>query len=330
VDYALDTAECSLVESVSEVAARCASRPEDSGGPVDWDVAVDDELAGLAFPGGSLLHRLLVVEEAARAGLPALPGPRLLAAPEVLGEVPRRPVAVVPRRRRGPVRLPSSGGLLLTFDGPDASVAEVDGSLLTAVASSSDYPYAEVVTAATSQVALQVGAGETLRARWYLMLAAEIAGTARGGLQHTVRHLDGRVQFGRRLSSFQALRHRVADLAVSTEAVVWLARESAWRGDVLSAGTALGFARDLAASMAPELVQLCGARGFVTDFPVHRFAMRLEALRLEAGSADRLSSAVWGDLRGVAEVPRKDAGHPGNPGHPGNRGHPSDPGPQRG
>jgi hypothetical protein len=323
VDYALDTAECLLVESVAEVAARFATRPLDSGGAVDWDVAVDDELAGLASPGGSLLHRLLVVEEAARAGLPALPGPRLLAAPDVLGEVPRRPVAVAPRRRHGPVRLPPSGGLLLTFDGPDATVAEMDGSLLTPVASSSGYPYVEVIVA-TRQVALPVGAGETLRARWYLTLAAEIAGTARGGLQHTVRYLDDREQFGRRLSSFQALRHRVADLAVSTEAVGWLARESAWRGDVLSAGTALGYARDLAASMAPELVQLCGARGFVIDFPVHRFAMRLEALRLEAGSADRLSSAVWADLHSVAGLPPKDPDHPEDPDHP------SDLGPQRG
>ena len=76
--------------------------------------------------------------------------------------------------------------------------------------------------------------------------------------------------------------------------------------------------------MAPELVQLCGARGFVTDFPVHRFAMRLEALRLEAGSADRLSSAVWADLHSVAGLPPKDPDHPEDPDHP------SDLGPQRG
>jgi hypothetical protein len=319
VDYAPETAECALIESVAEVAARYATRREARDGAVDWDVVVDDELAGLPFPDGSLLHRLLVVEEAARAGLPALPGPRLLAAPEVLGDVPRRPVAVVPSRRQGAVRLPPSGGLLLAFDGPEASVAEVDGSLLSPVASSSGYPYAEVA-ARTHRVALPVGAGETLRSRWYLTLAAEIAGTALGGLQHTVRHLDEQEQFGRRLSSFQALRHRVADLAVSTEAVGWLAREAAWRGDVLSAGTALGYARDLAASMAPELVQLWGARGFVIDFPVHRFAMRLEALRLEAGSADRLSSAVWADLQAVAEARPRHPDHPEEPVQPGDPG----------
>ncbi len=288
MDYALDTAEHRLVDWVDETAAKYG---EQAG---DWDPAADDELATPSLPADSRLHRLIVVEEAARAGLPALPGPRLLVAPDVLGYVPDRPVAIAPVHRRGPIRLPAAGGLLLSFDDADAWVSEIDASAVTPVSSSFGYPYAELAPASGTR--LGPGRSGILRARWYLALAAEIAGTASAGLLHTSSYLDQREQFGRRLSSFQALRHRLAELAVSTEAVMWLARQAAWNGDVVSAGTALSYGRDLAAAMAPELVQLCGARGFTLEFPVHRFAMRLEGLRLETGAADRLAAAVWADL----------------------------------
>ncbi len=293
MDYALDATERGLVEWVADAADQ---HPD---WIADWHPAADDHLAAIPVSTDSRLHRLLVVEEAADAGLAALPGPRLLVAPEVLGSVPDRPVAVAPSDQRGPLRLPPSGGLVLRFDGPNAWVSEVDATSVVPVPSSFGYPYAEL--GACSRTPLPDGSGLTVRALWYLSLVAEIAGTARAGLRLTARHLDSREQFGRRLSSFQALRHRLAELAVSAEAVTWLGREAAWHGDLVSAATALGYARDLAAAMTPELVQLCGARGFTLAFPVHHFAMRLEGLRLEAGAADRLASSLWADLQAALD-----------------------------
>lgn len=291
MDFAFDATERALVDWVSEVAAKRAGSLTDRD--ADWDAVVDGQLSTPPVPADSLVHRALVVEEASAAGLPALPGARLLVAPEVLDAAPDLPVAVAPARRPGPVRLPPSGGLLLGFDGPHAWISEVTAADVTVVPSSFGYPYAEAK--ARARAPLPPGSAARIRSRWYLSLGAEIAGTARGALDLTVRHLDSREQFGRRLSSFQALRHRLAELAVSTEAATWLAREAAWRRSTLSAGTALGYARDLAAAMAPELVQLWGARGFAVEHPIHRFAMRLEGLRLEVGAADRLAAAVWAD-----------------------------------
>jgi Acyl-CoA dehydrogenase, C-terminal domain len=288
VDYAFDSREKALVDAVD---ALSAGHPVDG---LDWVGGADDGLAALVEHGDSCLDRLLVVDQSSFDGLPALPGGRLLVAFDVLGSVPDRPVAVAPAGRRGPVRIPPSGGLLLTFDGPKAWMSKPGPSEVTPVESSFGYPYGEVEAAEAEP--LSDGAGLTLRSRWALSIAAEIAGTARAGLMHTARHLDEREQFGRPLSSFQALRHRLAELAVSVEAATWLAREAAWRNDLLSATTALGYARDLAATMCPELIQLCGARGFTIEFPVHRFAMRLEGLRLEAGAADRLAAAGWSAL----------------------------------
>src|SRR5262249_14235476 len=137
--------------------------------------------------------------------------------------------------------------------------------------------------------ALPPGSAALLRTRWHLSLAGEIAGTAQGALKQLTSHLGQRQQFGARLSSFQALRHRVAELAVSANAAVWLARQAAWHGDGQGAALAAVYARDLAARMTPELVQLGGARSFALDFPLHLYAMRLEGLRLTLGSGDRLA-----------------------------------------
>jgi hypothetical protein len=258
-----------------------------------FDCALDAALADAEVGQAPLHHRLLVVEEVARLGLPALPGPRLVIGREILGQVPLVPTAVADRDRLGPVRIAPYDALLLSFDDRDAWAAAVAASQITALPSSFGYPYGQV--AASEGAALSAGAAGQIRALWHLSMASEIAGNARGALDGAASYLRERQQFGRQLSSFQALRHRIAELAVSTEAVVWLAREAAWHGDPGRAATAACYARQLAAKMAPELVQLCGARGFTLEFPVHLFAMRLEGLRLELGSADRLAGEVWVD-----------------------------------
>jgi hypothetical protein len=199
-------------------------------------------------------------------------------------------VAVADRRRPGPVRLPPTGGLLMSIADGDAWVAEVEPASVTPVPSSFGYPFAAVPS--TTGVPLPPGSAARLRMSWHLTLACEIAGTAHGALQHLTSHLRQRKQVGKQLAKLQALRHRVAELAVSTDAAMWLARQAAWHGDGQRAGIAAVYARELAARMAPELVQLSGARGFTLEFPVHLFAMRLEGLRLTLGSGDRLAREV--------------------------------------
>jgi hypothetical protein len=292
MDYDLGPSELELL-------ARVGALVDERGGPQRllpsaasgrFDADLDAAFAGNVTSSAPRHQRLLVVEESARRGLPALPGPRLLVGCEVLGEIPTRPVAVADRRRPGPLRLPPTGALLLSFADDEAWVAEVEPASVTSIPSSFGYPFAEVPI--DEGLPLPPGSAARLRTSWHLTLACEIAGTAHGALQQLTSYLRQREQFGKRLAKFQALRHRVAELAVSTDAALWLAREAAWHGGGQRAGLAAVYARELAARMAPELVQLSGARGFTLEFPLHLFAMRLEGLRLTLGSGDRLAREV--------------------------------------
>ncbi|HWH27743.1 MAG TPA: acyl-CoA dehydrogenase [Mycobacteriales bacterium] len=122
------------------------------------------------------------------------------------------------------------------------------------------------------------GPEEAGRARDLLhaALAAECVGAAQRCLELTVAHLKTREQFGRPLGSFQALRHRVADLTVLVEA----ARSSAWYAARLgpdlpvAAPLALATAADAFTAVAGEMIQLHGGIGFTWEHDAHLYFKR--------------------------------------------------------
>ena len=89
-------------------------------------------------------------------------------------------------------------------------------------------------------------------------------GTAQRGLDMTVAYSKERVQFGRPIGSFQALKHRMADMLVDVEtarSASWAAGWSAAQdGDDLSrrAATAKAWCSDALNNVASETVQLHG------------------------------------------------------------------------
>ncbi len=301
MDYGLTPSEMELFAGIGQVVASHGGTQKllQSAGGGGFDADLDAAVADTVPPEASLLERALVVEECARLGLPVLPGPRLLVGWEALGGPPSLPVAVVDRRRPGPARVAPIDCLLVGLDSASAWIAELQGEAVAPVTSSFGYPFGEV--GAREGEPVSAGRAARVLSVVRLALACEIAGTARAAIDHVATYLDRRQQFGRRLSSFQALRHRIAELEVSTEAAIWLARQAAWHDDPERTGSAVIYARDLAARMAPEIVQLSGARGFTIDFPAHLFAMRLEGLRLILGSPDRVSEEVMAASRPQGE-----------------------------
>jgi hypothetical protein len=123
-------------------------------------------------------------------------------------------------------------------------------------------------------------------------MAAELGGVAHAVVELTSAHLRERVQFGRPLAHFQALRHRIANLAVDADATRWMAREAAYSGQERPMWLAASYAAAVGAALSPDAVQLWGARGFVYEFGVSNLIMRVQGLRLELGSADRLAESV--------------------------------------
>jgi alkylation response protein AidB-like acyl-CoA dehydrogenase len=115
------------------------------------------------------------------------------------------------------------------------------------------------------------------------VLASEQLGIAQRCLDMSVDHLKTRYQFGRPLGSYQALKHRVADIwsavtqsrAVARYAVASLADHD---GDApVAAELALAFCGPVAVKAAEECVQLHGGIGFTWEHPAHLYLKRAKA-----------------------------------------------------
>jgi alkylation response protein AidB-like acyl-CoA dehydrogenase len=123
-------------------------------------------------------------------------------------------------------------------------------------------------------------------------LAAEQAGGMRRVLQLTVDYLQERVQFGRQIGSFQAIKHRCADMMVKVEsalAAAICAAEAADAGDAdfpMLAAMAKAYCSDAYFACAGESIQLHGGVGFTWEYDLHLFFKRARASAAMLGTAD--------------------------------------------
>jgi alkylation response protein AidB-like acyl-CoA dehydrogenase len=136
------------------------------------------------------------------------------------------------------------------------------------------------------------------------ILASEQLGLAERCLEMTVGYVKERRQFGRPVGSFQAIKHRLADLWVG----VTLARAAArYAAACLAAGdpdvaVAVALAKaacsDIALKAGQETVQLHGGIGFTWEHPAHLYLKRAKAASIAFGTADahRASLARLVDL----------------------------------
>ena len=110
-----------------------------------------------------------------------------------------------------------------------------------------------------------------------LALAAESLGVARASLEATAAYLNTRTQFGVSLASFQALRHRIADLAVRVEAAtsaVWYALRADPDELPVAAPLAKVVATEAAYAVTAQSIQLHGGIGFTWEHDAHRYFKR--------------------------------------------------------
>lgn len=129
------------------------------------------------------------------------------------------------------------------------------------------------------------------------MLASEQLGLAEWCLDTTVGYLKTRHQFGRPIGSYQALKHRVADVyidVVQGRAVARYAADCAARRDPdlpLAVAVAQAFNPPMAVRAAEECLQLHGGIGFTWEYPVHLYLKRAKSAALAfRPSPDRLAA----------------------------------------
>jgi alkylation response protein AidB-like acyl-CoA dehydrogenase len=159
---------------------------------------------------------------------------------------------------------------------------------------------AEVRLAGAPATVLATGDDALARARDLLSVgsAVESVGAAARCLDETVAYLKERVQFGRPIGSFQALKHRCADLATELEAARSTAYYATWAVD--GAPEELPVVGPLAEAVAgaallrvaAEAIQMHGGIGFTWEHDAHMYLKRAKANELLAGGYRDLRTLV--------------------------------------
>jgi len=134
---------------------------------------------------------------------------------------------------------------------------------------------------------------QALLDRAALLMAFEQIGGAERAMETTQEVMMGRYAFGRPIASFQALKHRMADLYCAIE----LARSNAYYGAyaisndlpdelALAAPSSRAAASEAFDLAGQEMIQLHGGVGFTWEYDCHLFYRRAKALSVALGSPD--------------------------------------------
>lgn len=133
---------------------------------------------------------------------------------------------------------------------------------------------------------------EGLMNRMAVALACDSVGGVERLMEMTARYVSDRVQFGRPIATFQAVKHRCADMAIDVEASR-AALDSALRsfhddpgGDAERASIASVYATDAYARVAGAALQLHGGIGYTWESDIHLYLKRA-----------KLNQALFGDAR---------------------------------
>jgi alkylation response protein AidB-like acyl-CoA dehydrogenase len=122
------------------------------------------------------------------------------------------------------------------------------------------------------------------------VLACESVGAADRVLERTVEYVKQREQFGRLIGSFQAVKHRLADVYVQVQAARSAAYYAAWattHGERVG-GLALAQALEALRGAAAEGIQLHGGIGFTWEHEAHLYFKRAAGDELLFGPVHRL------------------------------------------
>jgi alkylation response protein AidB-like acyl-CoA dehydrogenase len=106
-------------------------------------------------------------------------------------------------------------------------------------------------------------------------IAAQALGVAQAALDAALAYAKARVAFGRPIAELQAIQFMLADMSAQVEGVRLLVRRAAWlkdRGRAIAraAAEAKLVAAETAVQVTSDALQIHGASGYVTDFPIER------------------------------------------------------------
>ncbi len=116
-------------------------------------------------------------------------------------------------------------------------------------------------------------------------------GVAEAAFEKAKEYSKERVQFGRSISSFQAIQHILADMATGIETAKYLLYRAAWLLDqnkpfekISSMGKL--YASEVAMKVATKAVQVFGGYGYTKDYPVERYMREAKLFEIIEGTSE--------------------------------------------
>jgi alkylation response protein AidB-like acyl-CoA dehydrogenase len=204
----------------------------------------------------------------------------------------------------------AAADLLLFHAGDDAWIVDLKGEGVTVTGhvtmdqtrplatATLDRAVAERLEDGNAAIAAALAAG-------WICLAAEALGGAQAALDRTVAYARERVQFGRAIGSFQAYKHRLADMMVEIEqarsAVYWAACAVDEGSDdaALALHSAKAFCADTFHMCAGNMIQLHGGIGFTWEHDAHLYFKRARSILTMLGDGrwhrERVAALVMGE-----------------------------------
>jgi alkylation response protein AidB-like acyl-CoA dehydrogenase len=179
------------------------------------------------------------------------------------------------------LKLESAGGL-----DPGLGLVEVTGSL----------ERDSLAGASLVDWSASVAAGQ-------LALGHELVGASRAMLELARVHALERMQFGRPIASFQAVRHRLAESLVAIEAASALLAAAWDEPDPVIAAMAKAVAGRSARTVARHSQQVLAGIGFTTEHTFHHYFRRIVVLDQLLGANSELTRRLGGDALVTGSLP---------------------------
>jgi len=134
---------------------------------------------------------------------------------------------------------------------------------------------------------------------WRIGIAALSVGLAQGAYEAALRYAQERKAFGKTISTFQAIRWKLADNATRIEAARLLTYRAAYlkeRGvrTTLESSMAKLYSSEIAVRAAEDCVQIHGGYGFVKDYPAEKYFRDVKLLTIGEGTSEMARAIARG------------------------------------
>jgi len=122
-------------------------------------------------------------------------------------------------------------------------------------------------------------------------IGALSVGIARGALEESMKYAKERKQFGSSIGDFQAIEHKMVNMATEIDAARLLVHRAAWAKDngksfTKEASMAKLFASEMAERAALEAVQIHGGYGYTKEYHVERFLRDVKLMTIGEGTSE--------------------------------------------